>query len=602
MGLLPSSAASVRSFSAAEVRRPAPAEGDECHERQSQSGSTGLPKGKGKGQNKNNAASFLCKYDNRWHPLEERVPGFQCCRPTKRAYDSLARLAEKQKEHAWWSEVKSNEKRLRSVIAAYMKQSPDGVGRGKKKSSFKIAEYRETIEASTSVQKRVAGKMMWKEEWIVFAGSVQGGYKQRPVAEGEWDQWVRDGSRQMDEEGPAEAPLRIWAKTADEIDGLTEVSLKKSLNVSQGQQKKFDAADLMNMRHRVLVDHETVAGFEAADLTGVAAGMVSTSSSGSSPWQGGLTSDALFPVNLRKTIISAEASRGASSKASDAVEAQEDEAPSGEAGSGEAGGGVEEPTKRKAKAEKYFDLARGIAANSSAWLLAISQLINDGKSVQSRTQAEVDIFAGISSEEAVYYESSMKLITSRKTVLDKVLAEPTADMDIEVLTGELDQYLQSLQARVSSGGKIQPQGAPPIQKFLDLKVACALEQEGKQMYADCSGKAELTIVGKQLAAHKDAIKDLIANCKVVLKDLASAKASRAKMKKEKGKGLQNPMSEVPSKPARVSLRGSYDGAQAFQQTSVASLLCQSFMLAVLGSEFGCQGGTPWLTSAPPSRP
>ena len=42
--------------------------------------------------------AFQCKYDGEWHWLDDKEPGLNCCRPMKRACDSVARLAIQQKE------------------------------------------------------------------------------------------------------------------------------------------------------------------------------------------------------------------------------------------------------------------------------------------------------------------------------------------------------------------------------------------------------------------------------------------------------------------------------------------------------------------------
>ena len=86
------------------------------------------------------------------------------------------RLADKQKEDAWWQETKNNPKVLRSMIADFCKMFPNAPGRGGARAKgFKVAEYKEYLKSQTEVQKRFVGKMMWEEDLLCGADVGVGG-------------------------------------------------------------------------------------------------------------------------------------------------------------------------------------------------------------------------------------------------------------------------------------------------------------------------------------------------------------------------------------------------------------------------------------------
>ena len=167
-----------------------------------------------KGKQEKPKMTFTCTGCGKPGCQDDQVPGFLYHRTCKRAYDSLARLAVKQSEETWWNETKSNPKRLQKALRDFTSAVPTGQGRGKNKnqSKWKIATYKESVRATTMVEKRDIGRMMWKEQYLRWAESVEGGFMSRTEAEMNWTEWSAKADRKeltFDHRGPKQATLRL---------------------------------------------------------------------------------------------------------------------------------------------------------------------------------------------------------------------------------------------------------------------------------------------------------------------------------------------------------------------------------------------------------
>ncbi len=82
---------------------------------------------------------FFCKYHNKKCSVEDQVPSYNACRESKRSYDSLQKLANKQGEMEWFKDLVTEPKELAKAIYKYRKLCPSGGGRGTKGARLNLA-------------------------------------------------------------------------------------------------------------------------------------------------------------------------------------------------------------------------------------------------------------------------------------------------------------------------------------------------------------------------------------------------------------------------------------------------------------------------------
>jgi hypothetical protein len=180
--------------------------------------------GKPKSKKHDDVAKFFCKNCMRWESVLDRVPSYQVCRISKRAYDGLKRVCIKQGEMDFFNDLITKPKDLKLALGKYSKLCPGGQGRGTVRAKsgeggFKLAELKEELIASTSVTHIGRGQMMWKEQYIIFAATAEGFFLTRPQATAKWESWAAtDSGMHKDNKGPEVAPLRIRVNTEDLVD------------------------------------------------------------------------------------------------------------------------------------------------------------------------------------------------------------------------------------------------------------------------------------------------------------------------------------------------------------------------------------------------
>ena len=224
---------------------------------------------------------FFCKYSLKWQPIEDKVPSYQVCRWAKRAYDSLYALAGKQGEKAWWIEAKEQPKKLAQAITKYDRCCPAGGGRGTKRAKqgegFKMVELKEFMKAERSEKFSQRGRMMWKEQYISWAATVDGNMIPRHLGEGNWAKWLSEFQADEkahfhDKKGPPQEPLRFRIQMYDDIDYEDAVKWGKELSGTVESVKNPNAAALRSMRDGALTGHDTIMGQTAQDQQGVSRG------------------------------------------------------------------------------------------------------------------------------------------------------------------------------------------------------------------------------------------------------------------------------------------------------------------------------------------
>ena len=107
---------------------------------------------------------------------------------------------------------------------------------------------------------------MWKEQYLRWAESCEGGFTPRPTTELTWTKWsATDSGVLRDQKGPTSAPMRLRVETATLLDDINELGVNKDLSVNQ-QFRSPTAEHFASLRGRVASAHESIAGCENVDL------------------------------------------------------------------------------------------------------------------------------------------------------------------------------------------------------------------------------------------------------------------------------------------------------------------------------------------------
>ena len=82
----------------------------------------------------------------------------------KRTKDSLAKMAQRQGQEAWFASVVHDDSRLQRAIKAFNVRN-----RNKARGNFPIAQYKETFETYSEVLVDEVGEMMTEDEWVEYS-------------------------------------------------------------------------------------------------------------------------------------------------------------------------------------------------------------------------------------------------------------------------------------------------------------------------------------------------------------------------------------------------------------------------------------------------
>eukprot|EP00971_Amphidinium_carterae_P349540 6491068-Amphidinium_carterae.1 len=119
--------------------------------------------------------SIPCRGCPKMFLQHDMYPGGNMCRPCKKAYDCLHRLARRDggKVQTWWLATRDSEKDLRRVIRKFKSSCPDlGIGRGKSRvKSFSVAEYIESVRVLQAKERRHRGEYVTDVQFKEFAMS-----------------------------------------------------------------------------------------------------------------------------------------------------------------------------------------------------------------------------------------------------------------------------------------------------------------------------------------------------------------------------------------------------------------------------------------------
>ena len=467
------------------------------------------------------AMNFTCTLCRKTHEAADKVPGFLWGRQCKRAYDSLRRLAVKQKEMDWWADVKEAPKKMKALVTDFLRMFPVAPGRGQSRArGFKLSEYKEYMRSTTEVERRAAGKMMWEEEYYEFAKSTAGGGYTAVQAKEKWQKMAAEDSgvlRCMD--GPEHSPIMLRIQTGIYISNINKFGIEKELSMSNGPTKNPNEADIAAGRHNVFSGHDMVGGVEVGDLGAIARNMVAAGAGdkgdAASSFTGTFNHEGITDVNLRqhfmkKALTDRSTPDGKKRKREDCEEAPNEESEESDGPEEERRSALAAPRK-KLKATAYFDKTRVNAKNTSTWMLFCQELESSAKACLDQLRSyEKRLSTGDDSCKAVF-QPTLQVVTDKIGPLEMVLEDSDAK-----LLATLAKYDKESQTA-------------PIEKYRNLKTIADLRKQGEEKYKACGSQSDVKEASKELLAHKQAMQQLVNVCKGVVTDAKRAVSGRQRL-------------------------------------------------------------------------
>jgi hypothetical protein len=156
---------------------------------------------------KDQTTKIKCRGCFKWNPLEDMAINSPFCRGCKQMMDNLTHMAKQQNVAEWWREVRSDEQKLKQVLASYRDKCPQSKEKGKR-GTINLVQYKEKFEAEASSAVTSRGRMMWSGHYLSFAQTPKGGGYSEREAKARWQQMKDDPDTIKDEKGPAHAPTR----------------------------------------------------------------------------------------------------------------------------------------------------------------------------------------------------------------------------------------------------------------------------------------------------------------------------------------------------------------------------------------------------------
>ena len=202
-------------------------------------------KGGGGGQGGEKKKKFadgyaVCKVCLKKIPLKDMPENSAKCAEDKSYAESLWRLAKQQGQKEWYHSIVNDEK-IRQAILAYKTKSPAYMP-SKKKGTFEIAVYTETLKMLTEFVMTQKGEMMWEGLFTEFYMSARGGSHSKDEATAKWAEMEREGDsgvRLSNFDGPNEKkPKQLWTPTGTDVDRVNRLMHVKSLALQEKAQKK----------------------------------------------------------------------------------------------------------------------------------------------------------------------------------------------------------------------------------------------------------------------------------------------------------------------------------------------------------------------------
>ena len=166
-------------------------------------------------------------------PLENYALNQTNCVDCKKILDVVSKKCRAAGKTQWLKNVKANPQRLKQLINSYKAALLEAKKNGNKKCSWNVITYIESIKATSAVQHKAQGKMMWEDEAVQWWQRIEGGSLTKAAAEAKWKSMVESAEEDetvTDMLGPAKAPFRMRIHVADMVDFTNSYERSKFLS------------------------------------------------------------------------------------------------------------------------------------------------------------------------------------------------------------------------------------------------------------------------------------------------------------------------------------------------------------------------------------
>ena len=228
----------------------------------------------------------------------------------KRSLDRLRHIAENEGPDAYaaFKTAFADTPKLQKMLKAYWAKVGGVPKKGVRSKSgapkFSVTQYTESMKASSGIEWRGRGRMMWEKHWLEYAQTVEGGKHTEEQAQTKWNEWKRQKDADprsiiWDLAGPRkENPLQFRIDLAASVDFLGTYSHEKTVSSMGKAQKNATKEDIMKMRDAALSNSESItAGNMEVNFSAMARKMVGA---GAGPVEGGGGSTTAFAGDTMK--------------------------------------------------------------------------------------------------------------------------------------------------------------------------------------------------------------------------------------------------------------------------------------------------------------
>jgi hypothetical protein len=246
----------------------------------------------------------LCRGCNKKFDYEASSTATDFDNDCKRTLDRLRVIAENEGADAvsCFKTAFADTPKLQKMLKAYWAKlggvPKKGVRTKAGAPKFSVTQYMESMKASSGIEWRGRGRMMWEKAWLEYAQSVEGGKHTEDQAQTTWNEWKRQkdaDSRSViwDLGGPnKEKPLQFRIELAASVDYIGTYSHEKTVSSMGKPEKNASKEDIMKMRDAALSNSESVtAGNVEVNFSAMARKMVGagagTGAGGASTGEGG---------------------------------------------------------------------------------------------------------------------------------------------------------------------------------------------------------------------------------------------------------------------------------------------------------------------------
>ena len=213
------------------------------------------------GKRQGRPGQLYCSGCQKQFDQDAMYPSTAMCRPCKKAYDAIYKLARKQKKLKWWRRVRSCPQKKKQVFAKFKKVCSDlFVGRGKNRSTqFSIAHY---ISYNKAFKKKAVHKnapYMTETDFMGFAMALppHGWGLSTSASQTHWQEIVENKKNKPIWQRRGGEKVKTYPVTQT-ISRLEEqgTEVGKELQITLENKKKATDSDVRRMKRKVHQEHD----------------------------------------------------------------------------------------------------------------------------------------------------------------------------------------------------------------------------------------------------------------------------------------------------------------------------------------------------------